>query len=111
MTKPLALLVTACAALLLPAALNAAVCGQVKPDAQDAMIAAPANHKVVLENERVRVLEATVLPHSKEPAHSHIWPGVLIGYSDGKVSWSGSRNAQSQRPITPQPPSTTSASS
>jgi hypothetical protein len=79
---------TACTALLLPAGLYAAACGQVKPDAQDAMIAAPANHKVVFENERVRVLEATVPAHGKEPAHSHIWPGVLIGYSDGKVSWS-----------------------
>jgi hypothetical protein len=78
-----------CAALLLPAGLYAAAtCGQVKPDAQDAMIAAPANHKVVFDNDRVRVLEATVPAHGREPAHSHIWPGVLIGYSDGKVSWS-----------------------
>src|SRR5205814_3366047 len=83
-----AFLLTVCVALLLPAGLYAAACGQVKPDAQDALIAAPANHKVVLENDRVRVLEATVPAHTKEPAHTHVWPGVLIGYSDGKVSWS-----------------------
>ena len=83
-----ALLLAACAALLLPFGLNAAACGQVKPDAQDALIAAPANHKVAFENDRVRVLEATVPAHTKEPAHTHVWPGVLIGYSDGKVTWS-----------------------
>ena len=83
-----ALLLMTCAALVAPAALNAATCGQVKPDAQDALIAAPGNHRVAFENDRVRVLEATVPPHTKEPAHTHVWPGVLIGYSDGKVSWS-----------------------
>lgn len=34
------------------------------PDALDATVAAPQNHKVVLENERVRVLEVTVQPGS-----------------------------------------------
>ena len=77
-----------CAALVLPAGLNAATCGQVPPGPNDALIAAPANHKVVFENDRVRVLEAIVPAHTKEPAHTHVYPGVLIGYSDGKVSWS-----------------------
>jgi len=47
------------------------------PDALDAIIAAPQNHKVVLENERVRVLEVTVQPGEREPVHGHKWPSVM----------------------------------
>ncbi len=43
----------------------------------DAIAAAPANHKVLLENEHVRVLEVTVPPHSAEPVHAHCWPSTL----------------------------------
>jgi quercetin dioxygenase-like cupin family protein len=47
------------------------------PDALDAIVAAPQNHKVVLENERVRVLEVTVQPGEREPVHGHKWPSVM----------------------------------
>ena len=47
------------------------------PDALDATVAAPQNHKVVLENERVRVLEVTVQPGEREPVHGHKWPSVM----------------------------------
>jgi quercetin dioxygenase-like cupin family protein len=47
------------------------------PDALDATVAAPQNHKVVLENERVRVLEVTVRPGEREPVHGHKWPSVM----------------------------------
>ena len=47
------------------------------PDSLDAIIAAPQNHKVVLENERVRVLEVTVQPGEREPVHGHKWPSVM----------------------------------
>lgn len=53
-------------ALLCPVDLRAAGCGKIKPDATDAVAAAPVNHKVILENDTVRVLEATVPLHSKE---------------------------------------------
>jgi hypothetical protein len=43
----------------------------------DAVKAAPENHKVIFENEHVRVLEVTIAPHSKEPIHVHCWPGTL----------------------------------
>ena len=43
----------------------------------DAVVAAPKNHKVVLENDKVRVLEVTVQPGEREPVHSHRWPSVL----------------------------------
>jgi hypothetical protein len=37
----------------------------------DAVVAAPDNHRVVFENERVRVLEVTIKPGEKEPFHEH----------------------------------------
>ncbi len=47
------------------------------PNALDATVAAPQNHKVVLENDRVRVLEVTVQPGEREPVHGHKWPSVM----------------------------------
>src|SRR5687768_16151524 len=47
------------------------------PKEKDAVIAAPENHKILLESENVRVLEVTVLPGETEPVHSHRWPSVL----------------------------------
>ena len=64
--------------LFMPADLSAAGCGQIKPDATDALVAAPGNHKVVLENDAVRILEATVPLHSREVPHTHFWPSVFF---------------------------------
>jgi hypothetical protein len=46
------------------------------PDKLDALAAAPANHRLLLENERVRVLETTVAGRAKTPVHTHRWPSV-----------------------------------
>ena len=70
-------------ALLLPSGLHGAGCGQIKPDSTDAVAAAPAHHKVILENDAVRVLEATVPLHSKEPPHTHFWPSVFFEQTSG----------------------------
>ncbi|HXP83951.1 MAG TPA: hypothetical protein VN841_04490 [Bryobacteraceae bacterium] len=70
-------------ALLLPASLRAAGCGPSKPDATDAVAAAPRNHKVILENDTVRVLEATVPLHSREVPHTHFWPSVFFEQTSG----------------------------
>jgi hypothetical protein len=47
------------------------------PDSLEALIAAPNHHKILLENDRVRVLEVTIKAHEKEPVHGHRWPSVL----------------------------------
>jgi|GEM_PF-153531 len=47
------------------------------PAALDAVIAAPNNHKILLENDNVRVLEVTLKPGKVEPLHHHKWPSVL----------------------------------
>lgn len=43
----------------------------------DAVIAAPENHKILLENDKVRVLEVVLKPGEREPIHHHRWPSVL----------------------------------
>ena len=49
----------------------------------DAVIAAPANHKVVFENDRLRVLEVILEPDEEEPMHHHRWPSVFVFDSVG----------------------------
>jgi hypothetical protein len=79
--RPLAL--AAIALLLLTPGLRAG-CGQIKLDATDAVAAAPDHHKVILQNDMVRVLEATVPLHSKEPPHTHPWPSVFFEQTSGR---------------------------
>lgn len=55
------------------------------PDSLDAVIAAPQNHKVVLENERVRVLEVTVRPGEKERLHMHRMPSVMYVMAEDNI--------------------------
>lgn len=43
----------------------------------DATTAAPQHHKVLLENDDVRVLEVTVAPGEREPLHVHRYPAVM----------------------------------
>jgi hypothetical protein len=43
----------------------------------DAVVAAPDNHTILLENATVRVLEVTRLLGTVEPLHSHSWHSVL----------------------------------
>jgi hypothetical protein len=55
------------------------------PDSLDAVIAAPKNHKVVLENDRVRVLDVTVQPGERESLHAHRWPSVMYVMSEDNI--------------------------
>ncbi|WP_152560476.1 SMP-30/gluconolactonase/LRE family protein [Arenimonas donghaensis] len=53
------------------------------PAELDAVVAAPDNHEVLLENDTVRVLSVTLAPGEVEPLHSHRWPSVLHIQSAG----------------------------
>ena len=46
--------------------------------AYDAVTAAPKHHKVVFENEHLRVIEVTLEPNDEEPIHHHRWPSVFV---------------------------------
>jgi len=43
----------------------------------DALAAAPQNHRLLFENEQVRVIEVSVRPGVREPLHAHRYPSVL----------------------------------
>src|SRR3982751_6727047 len=45
---------------------------------KDAMQASTKNHRVLFENEQVRVLEVTLKPGEKEDLHTHKWQSVFI---------------------------------
>lgn len=44
---------------------------------EDAVVVAPDEHRVLLENDDVRVLDVLLPPHTKEPSHTHVWPGFF----------------------------------
>lgn len=48
------------------------------PPEQDAVVAAPQNHRVIFEDEAIRILSVTVRPGEREPLHHHRWPSVLV---------------------------------
>ncbi len=48
-------------------------------DSLDAVKAAPHNHKVLFENNQVRILEVTLDPYEFENLHTHALPSVMFG--------------------------------
>jgi len=47
------------------------------PDSLDALVAAPTYHKLLFENERVRLLEVRIPPGAFVPVHTHRWPSAI----------------------------------
>ncbi len=54
------------------------------PPEGDALIAAPDHHRVLLENDLVRVVETRVEAGDRVPVHTHRWAGAsyLVSFSD-----------------------------
>lgn len=54
------------------------------PPELDAVVAAPNHHTILLENDRVRVLDTRIEPGDKTPVHTHRWPSVyyIISFTD-----------------------------
>jgi hypothetical protein len=52
----------------------------------DAMMAAPDYHRVLLENEQVRVLDTRIAPGERTTIHTHRWPSAMyiLSWSDFK---------------------------
>jgi len=53
------------------------------PEELDALVAVPKHHSLLLENEKVRVLDTCVAPGETVPLHTHRWPSALY-----IMSWS-----------------------
>ena len=53
----------------------------------DGVIAAPDHHKVIFENDVVRVLETTIRAGDITPLHTHLTPTVVyvISHAEGQV--------------------------
>ncbi len=54
------------------------------PDELDALIAAPEHHKLLLENDSVRVLDTLIRPNEITAVHTHKWSATLyiLSWSD-----------------------------
>lgn len=53
-------------------------------DSLDALVAAPAQHRLLFENDRVRVLDTRITPGERTPVHTHRWPAAhyVVSWSD-----------------------------
>jgi hypothetical protein len=80
------------------------------PGNLDGAKAAPETHKVIFENEHVRVLEVTIPPHSKEPVHTHCLPStlyvqqigdIIVRDPDGKVIFDSRQMKESEKQKAP----------
>jgi hypothetical protein len=54
------------------------------PDELDALTAAPQHHKLLLENDTVRVIDTLIRPNETTALHTHRWPASLyiLSWSD-----------------------------
>lgn len=48
------------------------------PSEQDALAAAPGTHRLLMENDQVRVLDVVIPPGTTEAPHHHQWPSVIL---------------------------------
>lgn len=75
-------------------------------DSSDAVIAAPNSHRILLENEKVRVLEIIIPPGQKEPMHTHRWPSVMMIDSSTRIRYydeSGKSSEYDEKATTGEP--------
>ncbi len=49
----------------------------MSPDDLDGVVVAPNNHRVIFENDQVRVLETKIAAGEKTPIHTHLMPTVM----------------------------------
>src|SRR5215831_5333034 len=73
------------------------------PEAMDALRSAPASHRLVLENDRVRVLEVVIEPGAREPEHTHQAPSVMIVDEPAPIRYYESAALRFESEVTAQP--------
>jgi mannose-6-phosphate isomerase-like protein (cupin superfamily) len=58
--------------------------GKKWSEERDALVAAPRHHALLMENERVRVLDTRIAAGDIVPPHAHRWPSVnyFVSWSD-----------------------------
>ena len=63
---------------------NPAVPDSNRPEL-DAVVASPEHHRLVFENEHVRVLETVIKPGERTALHTHQWPAATTFLSTSDV--------------------------
>ncbi len=62
----------------------------------DGLLAAPDNHRLLYEDESVRVLSVRIAPGETEEPHHHRWPSVFVieldAFEDARLQRQGRRN-------------------
>ncbi len=56
------------------------------PDSLDAVKAAPQNHHVIFENDKIRILEVILNPYEYEQLHVHRFPSVMFGAVNASIT-------------------------
>lgn len=71
----------------------------------DALLAAPASHRVVLENDRVRVLDVVIEPGAREPEHTRQAASLMIVDERARIRYyvGDALRFESQAPAETQP--------
>jgi hypothetical protein len=57
------------------------------PPSMDSVVAAPESHRVLFENDDVRVLEVTIAEGHREPEHTHRDPSVMIADGPARIRY------------------------
>jgi hypothetical protein len=70
----------------------------------DALLAAPASHRVLIENDRVRVLEVVIEAHIHEPEHTHRAASVMIVDEPARIRYYVGDALQFESPERSEPP-------
>lgn len=80
------------------------------PPELDALVAAPEHHKLLLENDFVRVLDTLIPPGQITKVHTHKWPASLyiISWSDF-IRYDAEGNIMVDSRMLPETPSPSSA--
>lgn len=69
----------------------------------DALLAAPASHRVLVENDRVRVLEVVIDPRTHEPEHTHQSASVMIVDESARIRYYVGDELRSESPERSEP--------
>jgi hypothetical protein len=73
------------------------------PASLDALCAAPDSHRLLLENEKVRVLEVNIPAGHKEPWHTHRRSSLMLIDQSASIRYFRSKDDFDERPrITPE---------
>jgi quercetin dioxygenase-like cupin family protein len=73
------------------------------PETMDALRAAPASHRVLIENEQVRVLEVVIEPGAHEPEHTHQSASVMIVDESARIRYYVGGELRSESPERSEP--------